>query len=112
VGLKPVLAAMRDRLRQADPDDRPFLRFFTLHHLHNNPRVSEADLRVQRAGLSKAINSLSWKPRIVLPKALDAAQTVFVIDLRDLDWDRNDLWTEVMKAYPYGLRYDAQPDAE
>jgi len=107
-----VLTAMRDRVRKAEPEDRPFLRFFTINHLYNNPRYPDADLRIQRAALSKAINSLSMKPRIILPQALDKEQTVFAFDLRDVDWDRNDLWTEVMKAYPYGLRYDNQPDAD
>jgi mono/diheme cytochrome c family protein len=109
---KAALLAMRDHLRRIEPEDRPFARFFTLTHLHNNPLLPDADIRVQRAALSKAVNSLSWKPRLVLPKALDQAQTVFAVDLRDLDWDRDNLWTEVMKAYPYGLRFDNQPDTD
>jgi len=36
--------------------------------LANNPNVSDADLRVQRAALSKAVNSLSWKPRMIIPR--------------------------------------------
>jgi serine/threonine-protein kinase len=109
---KMVLTAMRDFLRKAEPEDRPFMRFFTINHLYNNSRYPDSDLRIQRAALSKAANSLSMKPRIVLPKALDKEETVFALDLRDLDWDGNDLWTEVMKAYPYGLRYDNQPDPD
>ena len=38
---KMALAMMRDHLRKAESEDRPFLRFFTLHHLHNNPRVMD-----------------------------------------------------------------------
>ena len=112
VSQKVVLAAVRDHLRKADADVRPFLRYFSLSHLHNNPKVAEAELRTHRAALSKALNSLSWKPRIVLPRAVDRDQAVFALDVRELDWDKRDLWNEVLKGYPYGLRYDTQSDRE
>jgi len=105
VAQEKVLAVMRDHLRNMDKRDRQFQRFFTLTHLYNNPQVPEADLRYYRAALSKAVNSLSWKQNIVLPRALDPEQTVFVIDVRKVDWDRNNLWREIIKAYPYGLQY-------
>jgi serine/threonine-protein kinase len=113
VGTREVLTAVRDHLRAADREDRPYLRYFTLTHLHNNPKVPDGDLRVYRAALSKAVNSLSMKPGIVLPQALDkTGEAVFVVDVRKLDWDRNDLWREVMRAYPYGLRYATHSDAD
>lgn len=120
--LSLVMSAVRDHLRWADPDDRPYLRYFTLHHLHNNPRMSAADLRLYRAALSKAINSLSWKNNLVLPQAIDETAafaedqqqflqaTLFVIDVRDLDWDRHDQWHRMLKYYPYGLSYRTHPD--
>ena len=52
-------------------DDRPYFRYFSLAHMHNNPDVKEADLRLYRAALSKVINSLSWKNGIVIPEALE-----------------------------------------
>ena len=37
-----------------------------------------------RAALSKAINGMHWRPRIVLPKELDGtAGTVLALDIRD-----------------------------
>jgi mono/diheme cytochrome c family protein len=105
-----VLSAIRDHLRQAIKEDRPYLRYFTLANLHNNPKVPDADLRGFRAALSKALNSLSWKPDVLIPKAIDKDQTVFAIDIRDLDWDRDHLWRAVMRHYPYGLRYATHPD--
>jgi serine/threonine-protein kinase len=65
---------------------------------------------LHRAALAKALNSLSWKARIVRPEAVDAQQTIFALDVRDLDWDRGNLWQELMKAYPYGLKYRNHPD--
>src|SRR5439155_2482764 len=38
---KTVLTVIRDHLRAAEPEDRPFLRFFTLTHLNNNPNVTD-----------------------------------------------------------------------
>jgi serine/threonine-protein kinase len=112
VSTRDVLAAVRDHLRAARAEDRPFLRFFTLTHVHNNPRVPDADLRVSRAALAKALNSLSWKRRLVVPQAIDPQATVFAVDERDLDWDRQDLWRAVIKVYPYGLCYGTHADPD
>jgi serine/threonine-protein kinase len=112
VPLADVLAAVRDHLRATRKQDRAFLRYFTFTHLHNNPRVSDADLVLHRAALSKTVNSLSWKSRIVLPVPVDPAEMVFAIDVRDLDWDRNNLWQEVLRLYPYGLEYGQHSDPD
>lgn len=110
LGTQAVLTAVRDHLASAHAVDRPYLRYFTLTHLHNNPKVPDGDLRVYRAALSKALNSLSWKQAPVIPQAVDREQTVFVVDVRKLDWDRHNLWQEVMKAYPFGLKYRNHPN--
>jgi serine/threonine-protein kinase len=109
---KDALIAVRDHLRTLPAEDQPFQRYFALTHLHNNPALSDEDLRWQRAALAKAVNSLSMKPRIVVPTAVDKAEAVFAVDLRDLDWDRRLVWDEVSKHYPYGLKLDAQRDDE
>lgn len=110
ITLKAVLTAIRDHLQQADKHDVPYLRFFTLHNLANDPRIPDDELRLYRAALSKVANSLSYKSRIVIPKALDKDQLLFVIDLRDYDWDRNDGWQALIRAYPYGLKYGSLRD--
>jgi serine/threonine-protein kinase len=112
--VKDELTAMRDVLRKSRREDRPFLRFFTLMHLYNMPqdRVGDRDLRVYQAALSKLLNSLSWKRDIVVPEAADASKTIFVVDIRKLDWDRKHLWQEVLNLYPYGLTHERWPDNE
>jgi mono/diheme cytochrome c family protein len=112
IDIKMVLGAVLADISRAEPEDRPFLRYFTLTHLHNNPQVPDPDLDVYRAALSKALNSLSWKSRIVVPRPVDEARTVYAVDIRELDWDRNDLFQEVLKVYPYGLRFKDYPDPE
>ena len=109
IDLEAVLTAIRDHLRRAPRDDRQHLRFFTLHNLANDPRVSLDDLRLYRAALSKVVNSLSWKSKIELPRAIDGPEVVFAIDIRDYDWDRTDGWQKVMRAYPYGLKFRNHP---
>jgi serine/threonine-protein kinase len=108
-----TLAVVRDHLRNLPAQrDQPFQRYFTLTHLHNNPSVSDQDLRWHRAALAKAVNSLSWKPAIVVPRALDKDETVFAVDLRDLDWERRRVWDEVSKHYPYGLKLDGHREEQ
>ena len=113
ISVADVLSFIRDDLIHAHDADRPYYRYFTLTHLSNEPaeQVSDEDLQLYRAALSKAMNSLSWKQEIVIPQAVDKeTKTIFRIDLRSLDWDRQDLWQRVIAYYPYGLTYDTQED--
>jgi serine/threonine-protein kinase len=112
IPLQKVLRAIRAHLVQANRTDQPYLRYFTLAHLYNNPRLPETDLNVQRAALAKTINSLSWKPRLVLPTQVDVDGTVYAIDLRDLGWEPQRHWQALMGAYPYGLALDRHVDGE
>jgi serine/threonine-protein kinase len=110
VSTKEMILTMRNHLKNAVSEDRPYLKFFTMTHLHNDPTVTENLFRQSIAALSKVINSLSWRPDIVVPKAIDRENTIFVVDIRELDWDRSStgvkLWRAILAAYPYGLRYD------
>ncbi len=93
-------------------DERKFKRFLTLTHLHNNRAFRSESLRQHRAAISKVVNSLSWKSRIILPLAVDVEETIFLIDLRSYGWDKTGVWSEVDKLYPYGLRYSDHPVPE
>jgi serine/threonine-protein kinase len=110
VSIKDQIVTMRDYLKRAPSEDRPYIKFFTMTHLHNDPTVTSSLIRQSNAALSKVINHLSWKARIVVPQAIDREKTIFVVDIRDLDWDRKrngvNLWRAILVAYPYGLRYD------
>lgn len=110
VSTKSMLQAIRDHLRKIEPRSRSFIRYYTLTHLHNMPQVKEDDLRLYRAALSKLVNSLSWKSKIVIPEAVDPARTIFAVDLRNLDWDRYGLWKVILQNYPYGLSFHSYPE--
>src|SRR5208337_1154673 len=112
VGDRDILAAIRNNLVNTPLTDRPFQRYFTL---------------------AKLFNSLSWKPKIVVPRSIDPHETVYVVDLRDLGalWKERNLWAEILRfekaddmarfvgardethrGYPYGLDYEKASDEE
>lgn len=110
--ISDTLTAIRDDLRAQRAEDRTYLRYYTLTHLHNNARVSTADLQVFRAALSKLINSLSWRFELHIPTVVDSSETVLRIDLRDLGWDEGAKWKTITTKYPYGLVYDNDDDTQ
>jgi serine/threonine-protein kinase len=104
---RSALAGIRDDLAKLPPGKQRFQRYFTLTNVYNNPEVRDDELVIYRAALSKAINSLSSKPLIVLPKAIDREATIYRLDLSDVGWEGFDhLWPEIFRRYPYGLRPD------
>ncbi|MFN7766866.1 MAG: c-type cytochrome domain-containing protein, partial [Planctomycetaceae bacterium] len=65
LALAKVLGAAVQYANAQEERAQPFLRFFTLHNLYNHPDTTAEDLRLHRAALSKALNSLSRVPEIV-----------------------------------------------
>jgi len=84
---------------------RRFLRYFSLAPLAN-AGLSTDELQTYRNALAKLVNSLSWHPRITIPKAVDPDGLILRIDLRDYQWDAN-LWNRLLAEYPYGVLNDA-----
>ncbi|MDW8266024.1 MAG: c-type cytochrome domain-containing protein [Gemmataceae bacterium] len=99
-----VLAAILADVEGMDRRSRRFMRYFSLAHLYN-AGLGDDELQTYRLALAKLLNSLSWHPRITLPKPIDPAQTVLRIDLRDFLWDAN-LWNRILADYPYGILRD------
>jgi serine/threonine-protein kinase len=111
-GEESVLAAIEQDLRNLPDDQIPHTRYFSLAHLWNDTTgkepTTEEDLRLTRAALSKLVNSLSSKSRIVVPRVVDGEfATVLAIDMRDYGWD-DWHWNEVLKTYPYALKVSSQ----
>jgi tetratricopeptide (TPR) repeat protein len=106
VGDADVLRLIRDDLDDMDEGNRRYARYFSIAHLAN-AGLPEDQLQTYRHGLSKLVNSLSWQPDIVVPKAIDPARMVLRIDLRDYRWSAT-VWQRILDAYPYGV---VQPSA-
>jgi mono/diheme cytochrome c family protein len=107
-----ISEAQLARLICADLERMPsaqqkFQRYFSLVPLWNAGRP-QAELEAVRQGLSKLQNSLSWHPRVSRPQAIDAAETVYRIDLRAYRWNAR-RWEQLVAANPYRL---GEPSAE
>ena len=106
-----ILDTIRNHLDSLDPFDRPSARYFTMTHLYNAGESPET-LSDYRIALSKLINSLSWKLEITNPISIDAAQTIFYIDLRHYKWNTTtDVWPQIEQVYPYNIAFDPETQA-
>ena len=108
VGEGTVLEAIDEDLRELEISDQKYTRYFSMFHLWNdvsgNDPMTDEDLRMARAAVSKLINSLSMKPRIAVPRVVDKEfGTLLAIDLRDYGWT-NWHWDQLLSQYPYGLK--------
>ena len=101
-----VLNTIETHLISLSSFDRAFARYFTMTHLYNAGETP-AILQEYRNGLFKLVNSLSWGGAVTNPQPIDSQQTIFYIDLRHYEWDRNDGWTKIEAAYPYHIRFEA-----
>jgi mono/diheme cytochrome c family protein len=88
-------------LEKMDRRSRRFARYFTLAALAN-AGAGPDELQTHRNALARLVNSLSWRPRVTVPRSVDPAGIVVAIDLRDYQWDAN-LWNRVLAEYPYGV---------
>jgi len=106
-----VLRTIAQHLFNTRKDDIKFQRYLTLTHLHNNREVTSRDLKIYRAALSKAVNSMSDQATIVVPEAIDDAKTVYNIDLRHYGWQEFGTWEAVLDEYPLGLKPQSSVEA-
>lgn len=103
-----MVDAMRDDIQDLDNEDRVFIRYLTLTHLHN-AGMCDAEIEPYRLALAKLINSLSHEPLIKRPQPIDPERTIYRVDLRDYGWDDasdqlgEDLWDATAAANPYVL---------
>jgi hypothetical protein len=91
-------------LQKADRRERRFLRYFSLAPQYS-AGLAEDELQSYRIAFAQLLNSLSWHPRISIPRAVDADRIVLCIDLRDYQWDAN-TWDRLLADYPYGISAD------
>jgi hypothetical protein len=87
VSLDDQIAAMADDIAGLDTEDQPFTRYFTITYSSNAGDCGRA-LQRQRYALFKGINSLSTDTEVHTVDAIDDAETIYRIDIRDFGWDR------------------------
>lgn len=96
-----LLYFMLADLKATEPRHRRFIRYFSFHNLVNAGAGTAALQRYHHA-LSKLVNSLSWHPRVTVPRTLDPAGSLVRIDLRDYQWTASQ-WNRVVALYPYTI---------
>ena len=101
-----VLNTIETHVMSLAPFDRAFARYFTMTHLYN-AGASVQILQEYRKALYKLVNSLSWGVTVTNPQPIDPEGTIFYIDLRHYEWDRNDGWEQIETEYPYHISFDA-----
>ncbi|MBX3421786.1 MAG: hypothetical protein KF752_09560 [Pirellulaceae bacterium] len=104
--LLEVMTRIFEHYQSLDPRQRNNYRYFTLANLWNDPQVDERQLRMTRAALAKALNSLSWQSAIVMPEAIDKEQAVFAADISKLGWTSQH-WLALVNDYPYDIAADS-----
>lgn len=107
VGEKTILKLIAADLDSQPIEQQKFTRYFSLFHLSNKTEgeypVTDEELRLTRAAISKLMNSLSTKARIRRPRIVDKSATLMAIDLRHYGWSEWH-WDQLLTLYPYGLR--------
>ncbi len=103
VSTEKIISMIEADAKAAKEIDRPSLRYFTLTHLYN-AKAPEEEIGAFRTAFSKLINSLSWEPNIITPKAIDPEKTIVRIDLRAFGWS-DETWRSITDNYPYALTY-------
>ena len=101
-----ILNTIETHLMSLSSFDRAFARYFTMTHLYNAGETVGI-LQEYRKGLYKLVNSLSWGVGVTNPQPIDPQETIFYIDLRHYEWDRNDGWGQIEAAYPYHITFEA-----
>ena len=110
ISMGSMLDTINRHVRSLPRFDRASARYFTTTHLYNAGESPET-LRAYQLALSKLVNSLSWGSEIIKPEPIDAKKTIFYIDLRRYEWDRNDAWTQIEQEYPYSIEFDSGTQA-
>lgn len=106
-----VLKQIARHLFDIRKEERKFQRYLTITHIHNNRSVTDRDLRIYRAALSKAVNSMSDQATIKPPTPIDDERTIYNIDLRHYGWQEFGTWEAVLEKYPFGLKPQSSIEA-
>jgi hypothetical protein len=87
LGVDEQIELMQRDMASLEARDQPFTRYLTITYSSNAGDCGRA-LERQRFALFKGINSVSTDPVITQPQAINDAETIYRIDIRDYGWDR------------------------
>ncbi len=126
--LDRTLRALVAAARLAPPEARPFLRFVSVAHLtyqpcdgSRGPVSPEPSVDGARVAITELFNTFSSRPRLVVPRPLDAGLLLVQVDLRDYGWERpvtiggeahEDLWEVAVSRAGQAVQYQGVDAAE
>jgi len=96
-----------------DADDTQFFRYISLTNRFTAGQCAD-DLDKDRQGLAKMLNMLSIDSGIVVPEPINSEETIFRIDITDIQWDRAisveginfaDVWEAIAANNPYAVEF-------
>jgi len=103
-----TLAAIAADIQKVPAADRRFTRYVILTHVYRSDM-----LQVQKAlfvkGVTKAINSVTWRSALSIPTPVDTDQTAVRFDIRKYDMSEGE-WNLIVKNYPYEDQLKAGAD--
>lgn len=126
VDFDEIFSDINDDLRDQDVEDQPFMRYVSLENLAAAGVCTDTSMDLDRQALTKMVNMLSTRTRVVRPEAVNTKQTLYRIDIRDMNWDREitvegetfpDVWEAIVDANEYAVPFvgddadDARDDA-
>lgn len=98
-----------------DADDRLFFRYISISNRFTAGVCADSlEMDRERQSMVKMLNMLSVNANIGTVQAANDSQTLYRIDLRDFDWDRqvtvngtafDDVWEAVADANPYAVPF-------
>jgi serine/threonine-protein kinase len=111
--------AVETDVRGLEGNDVENARYITLTNRYNAGSCGNT-LDRERFAMVKMLNMLSTRASVGAPVAIDDAELIYRIDIRDYDWDReinvngqtfNDGWEAIIANNPYAVPFEGQ-DAE
>jgi len=107
-------------LARQDNDDALTIRYITLTNRFTAGVCADTTLDKDRQAMFKMVNALSQGTSVRVPEPVDAAQTIYRIDLKDYDWDLaidvvdangnvqsfTDSWEAIAAFNPYAVVFD------
>jgi mono/diheme cytochrome c family protein len=103
ISLVDEVRIVRDDFAKHKTNDHRAIRYLTLTPLYN-AGYSEDELQTCRLAMFKLLNSLSWKPELVIPEPLNEQRTLYRIETHAFGWMGGEFdWGS---QHPYGTRYE------
>jgi WD40 repeat protein/mono/diheme cytochrome c family protein len=107
ISLVDEVRIVRDDFAKHKTNDHRAIRYLTLTPLYN-AGYSEDELQTCRLAMFKLLNSLSWKPELVIPEPLNEQRTLYRIETHAFGWMGGEFdWGS---QYPYGTSYEGRAE--